>query len=585
MAEALTADIPNLDGARRRADSKAIMAALVLGTFLTFVRAVGNDFISYDDPGYVTEARVVQRGLSVEGITWAFTTGTLSNWHPLTWLSHMLDVELFGLSPGGHHLTSVLFHCANAALLFLLLRRATGAAMRSAFAAALFAVHPLRVESVAWVSERKDVLSTFFGLLSLLSYVRYTQDRSRRAYLLTLLWLALGLMAKSMLVTLPCVMLLMDYWPLRRIAAPRDWVAVTREKLPMFALAAAASVVTFVAQRVGGAMGDVEKYPPARRAANVAVSYARYMDKTFWPDDLSIFYAYPRAVSIVQTTAAVILLASASAAAVALARRRPYVFTGWFWFVGTLVPVIGFVQVGRQAMADRYTYVPHMGLFIAIAWAAAEIADRFKAPRRLLQAGAAVALLALAATSIAYIGHWRNASAIFEHALHLDPENPLARHQLANELARAPRNDLAGAEAQYRAVLATHPDDALAHLNLGKVLQRRKRLDLAEPHYREAVRLKPNLAPSHLTLGLLLSLQDRPAEAEQCFVEALRLDPELALAHYHLGVVVQRQGRAAAARAHFNAALRLQPNLHDARRALESLNVPATTLSPTTSPL
>ncbi|MGB7156522.1 MAG: tetratricopeptide repeat protein [Tepidisphaeraceae bacterium] len=567
--------------APRRVDSNLIMALLVLATFLTFARSLGNGFINFDDPGYVTEARMVQRGITAEGVKWAFTTGTLSNWHPLTWLSHMLDVQLFGLSPGGHHLTSVLFHSANVALLFLLLKRTTGCTLRSAFAAALFGLHPLRVESVAWVSERKDVLSTFFGLLALLSYANYAAARSARAYVMTLVWFALGLMAKPMLVTLPCVMLLMDYWPLRRLRGWRDVPGLVREKAPLVALAVAASVVTFIAQRVGGSMGALEKYPVERRVVNAVVAYARYLGKSFWPTDLSIFYPYPADFPVLQVAAALLLLVAVTVSVIVLARQLPYLFVGWFWFVGTLVPVIGLVQVGRQAMADRYTYLPHIGLFIAVTWALGDLAARWRVPGRALRVCAAIVLVALAAATVTYIGHWRDASSLFGYVLQTDPTNPLARHQLANELAR--RDDLDGAEAQYRAVLKSHPDDALALLNLGNIEARRKRLDLAEPFYREALRLKPSLTRAHLSLGLVLARQRRFAEAEQSFAEALEQDPESALAHYQMGAALREQGRSIEAAAHFQSALRLDPKLADAARALAELRAAAAT-RPATAP-
>ncbi len=393
---------------------------LIIASFMAFWQVTRCDFINYDDDKYLTDNSHVQDGLTVEGITWAFTTGYAANWHPLTWISHMVDVQLFGLQPGWHHLTNLLFHLASTLLLFLVLHRMTKALWQSAFVAALFALHPLHVQSVAWVAERKDVLSTFFWMLTMGTYASYVAKPGLKRYLTLLLCFALGLMAKPMLVTLPFVLLLLDYWPLQRLEQKRPpqeglskdksttspvripvqpvghWPLIRPlliEKIPLFALAALSSIVTYLVQHHGGAVQSLETFPPGVRMANAFVSYITYMVKMLWPTNLAVFYPYPTSWPLWQVLGSAALLITITVLVIRGAKKRPYAAVGWFWYVGTLVPVIGVVQVGRQALADRYTYIPLVGLFIIVAWAVPELLKKWPYRKETLITLSALCLL------------------------------------------------------------------------------------------------------------------------------------------------------------------------------------------------
>lgn len=405
--------------------------ALALLTVLAFLPSLGNGYVILDDPLYVTSNPEVRQGITREGAVWALTANVANNWHPLTVLSHMLDVEVFGLPPAGHHLTSLLLHLAGVLLLFEALRRMTGAVHRSALVAALFAVHPTRVESVAWISERKDVLSGLFFMLALLAYLGWVRRPSAGRYLLVALALTLGLAAKPMLVTLPCVLLLLDFWPLGRRGLGR----LIREKIPLFALSAASCLVTLHYQKTS--MAPLDVLPWDLRLANAAVSYATYLGKAFLPRNLAVLYPFPMEIPAWKTAGAVLLLAAVTALAVWRARKSPWLLVGWLWFLGTLVPVIGLVQVGRQAMADRYTYLPFIGLFLAVVWGLAELTERRGALRPVLGALAILVILGLVGMTRAQTRHWRDGVTLFRHALAATGDNPLARRGLAKALAAA----------------------------------------------------------------------------------------------------------------------------------------------------
>lgn len=406
--------------------------ALALLTVLAFLPSLGNGYVILDDPLYVTTNHEVRQGITRDGAAWALTANVANNWHPLTVLSHMLDVEVFGLPPAGHHLTSLLLHLAGVLLLFEALRRMTGAVYRSALVAALFAVHPTRVESVAWISERKDVLSGLFFMLALLAYLGWVRRPSAGRYLLVALAMALGLAAKPMLVTLPCVLLLLDFWPLGRRGLGR----LTLEKIPLFALSAASSLVTLHYQKTS--MAPLDVLPWDLRLANAAVSYVAYLGKAFLPRNLAALYPFPMEIPAWKTAGALLLLAIVTAFAIWRARKSPWLLVGWLWFLGTLVPVIGLVQVGRQAMADRYTYLPFIGLFLAVVWGLAELmelVERRGALRPVLGALAILAILGLAGMARAQTRHWRDSVTLFRHALAVTGDNPLARRGLAKALA------------------------------------------------------------------------------------------------------------------------------------------------------
>jgi protein O-mannosyl-transferase len=576
---------------RRAAASGGRRATLVLALLLVAATAAvyfpvtGYQFVEFDDNHYVTANPRVRSGLTGEGIAWAFTSvGYASNWHPLAWLSHMLDAELFGLAAGGHHLTSLLLHLASTVLLFLFLARATGTRRPAALVAALFALHPLHVESVAWVAERKDVLSALLWFLTLAAWLGWLRRPGTGRYLFAVSLFALALLAKPMAVTLPFALLLIDWWPLGRwrggngagtLAAPPR---LALEKAPLFLLAAASSWITWVAQQRGGSVVQAEWIPFTRRAANAVVSYGRYAAEMLWPTGLAPFYPYPahswsRLVPWEAAFAGLAILA-ATAAALAAARRVPCLAAGWLWYLGTLVPVIGLVQVGGQSHADRYTYIPLVGLFILVAFGSAALAPA-RASARPLGIAALLVLAALAAATRAQLGVWRDSVTLFERVLLAGPDDERAPGissvhlnlgALLMERGRA-------AEAARHFLLAARgrPDLWKARYNLGNAYGALGRSREAESEYREAIRIDATAAPPWNNLGALLYTSGRIAEAAAAYAEALRLNPDYAEAHFNLGLLLSGQGRAGEAVARYREALRLQPDYPDARRELERL--------------
>ena len=536
---------------------RLIALLLALATLLVYLPAGTHPFVNYDDDDYITNNPPVKQGLTWAGLRWALTTWHASNWHPLTWVSHMADCSLFGLNAGAHHFVSVLLHAANAALLFLLLFRLTAGLWPCAFIAALFAWHPLHVESVAWVAERKDVLSTFFALLSLLSYTRYAKENCRRSFWFAVLFLALGLMAKPMLVTLPFILLLLDHWPLRRTGSESP-AALLREKTPFFLLAAAACVVTFLAQHQGAAVATLEKVSLAYRLENLPVAYAGYLSKIFWPANLSVLYPLPKTISGLSIAAALAVLILISAGAWRARKGSPYGIIGWLWFLGMLVPVIGLVQVGGAAMADRYTYFSATGIFLAVTFGAAALARRFHVPRTLLTVVAAGILAACLALTAHQLRYWRDAETLFRHAIAVTGDNDVALIDLGVALSAQGR--LEEALVPYHEALRLAPDRYQLHNNLGNILGRLGRPEEALAEYREAVRLKPDLAFLHNGTAQMLAQLGRLEEAEACFSEAIRLDPSFASPHFELAKTLLKQGQNIAAMDQFRAALRLDPD-------------------------
>jgi tetratricopeptide (TPR) repeat protein len=556
------------------------------------------DFVNFDDPEYVTRNTHVRDGLTPSGLEWALTSGEAANWFPVTRLSHMLDSQLFGLRAGLHHLTSVFCHALAAVLLFAFLVRATHARWPSAWVAFLFALHPLHVESVAWVAERKDVLCAFFWFLALWAYVRYAERPGRGRYLTVLLLFCLGLMSKPMIVTLPFLLLVLDAWPLRRLSR-----AAVREKIPFFALAAASAIVTFLVQQSSGAVKEIARLPIGLRIENALVSCAIYCLKTVWPSKLAVFYPYPAAYEWWMVAAAALAIAVITALVLRWFRRAPYLAAGWIWFLIALAPVIGLVQVGAQARADRYMYIPMVGLAIMLAWGAADLARRWPAIRRPAGVAAIGACLAAAAVSAAQIQHWKNSETLFQHALDVTTDNYLAEHNLGSYLlatGRLPeaiahleaalrirpesapaRSDLASALAQtpgrlpeaiaqYRAALRLLPDSAVLHHNLASALAKfPDRLPEAIAEYQAALRIDPGYAEAHNNLGLALAgVPGRLPEAIAEYQTALRLQPDFAEAHYNLGVALSNTSRFPEAAAEFEAALRLKPDYAEAHNNL-----------------
>ena len=565
-----------------------ICLILITAVLLVYWQVGDHEFINYDDNVYITDNAQVQKGLTRTGIIWAFTTNHTGNWHPLTWISHMLDCELYGLNPRGHHLTNVLLHMANAILLFVVLRWMTGAIWRSGLVAALFALHPLHVESVAWAAERKDVLSIFFWMLTMMAYVYYVKRPGTRRYVLVLVNFSLGLMAKPMLVTLPFVLLLLDYWPLNRFQPRATTGSVVdqplgfrsfgddkspilkavMEKVPLFVMSLLSSLVTVIAQQKAGAVSTLEIVPFKLRIANGLVSFVAYMGKMIWPLDLAVFYPHPGSeLQIWKPAAAGLFLLIVSTVALRVAHRCQYVLVGWLWYLGTLVPVIGLVQVGEQAMADRYTYVPLIGLFIAVVWGFADLGKGWRSRRWLISVTAAVMLLALMAGSWLQVGYWKDSIKLFQHTLDVTSNNYVAHYTLGNALAL--QGNLTGSVTHYNKALRINPNFAEAHNNLGNALALQGNLTGAISHYNKALQINPDHAEAHRNLAVGLDRQGKHQEALQHYAEALRINPHDAQSHNNLGVALAEQGRLKEAVVHFTEALKIDPSFKEAQRNLE----------------
>jgi len=555
----------------------SIAVALIVAVLVSYGGLLSGGFLLYDDTAYVTQNIHVHQGLARSSVSWAFTTTTAANWHPLTWLSHMLDVQLFGLDAGRHHLISILLHALNAILLFLLLVRMTGALWRSAFVAALFALHPLHVESVAWIAERKDVLSTLFWLLTTGAWLAYVKSKKTAPYAGMLAFFALGLMAKPMLVTLPFTLLLLDYWPLQRLAFPlkgrsAEIRKLVWEKAPLFAMSAASCILTLLVQRTGGAVKTAAVFPLAQRTANAAHAYLSYLGKTFWPHTLAVFYPHAHTgLFAPSTTAAFLALACITAATLRLWKKAPWLTFGWLWYLGTLVPVIGFVQVGDQAMADRYTYVPLIGIFIAIAWGLAEAVKTHRLLRRCIAATAAMLLAALCIVTRVQTRYWSDDTALFSHALQVTRDNAVAHSTLGVVLYQKGRTK--EAIAHYAEALRIDPNYAEVHNNLGLALVADGRLEAAIAQFHEALQLLPhakNAGKALNNLGAALVKLNRVPEAMVWFQQAVQVDPDFPEAQGNLGDALARIGRLEDAVEHYREALRLQP---DSAKTLDSLGV------------
>jgi Flp pilus assembly protein TadD len=533
-----------------------IVVGLVLLNVFVYAAVVQHQLVNWDDPDYVSQNRHVAAGLSAAAVRWAFTTGHSANWHPLTWLSHMLDATLFGANAGGYHVTSVLLHLASTLLLFAVLRAATGALWRSGVVAALFAVHPAHVESVAWIAERKDVLSAFFFMLALHAYVRHTRTPRLGSYVALVGWFALGLLSKPMVVTLPFVLLLLDVWPLRR-RETRSWPALVREKLPLFALALASSIVTFVVQSRGDAVYGLDERPLGARVAEALGAYVTYLRVLVWPARLAVVYPYPPAASLWRLALIAVLLAGITSIAVRYRKSRPYMLMGWLWYLGMLVPVIGLVPIGSQATADRYTYLPFIGLFILVVWAGADVIANWAGGRSVLVAASVIAIGGCAVTARLQVQHWADSETLWRHALAVTEGNWRAHSNLGNALSESGR--VPEAIVEYNEALALRPSFAEAHNNLANALASQGRRADAIGHYREAVRLRPADPLAHNGLGSVLEDAGRLDEAIAQYKEALRLDPDFAEAHNNLGAVLGRQGRLDEAAAEMRLALQLRP--------------------------
>lgn len=562
--------------ARRQLHPAPVAAALFLGALALYWPALHHAFVNYDDDLYVTGNAVVQQGLTGPALRWILSHPVCGNWHPVTMLSHLVDCTLYGQQPGGHHLTSVCLHALNGLLLFLCLNRLTGALWRSAVVAALFVCHPLHVESVAWVAERKDVLSTAFGLLALYWYASYAAGGPVDKPVGTSgsapsgwtgcqpvsYWLAFGcftmaLLSKPMLVTLPLLWLLLDYWPLQRFPAI-PWRALLQEKIPFFALAAASCAVTLLTQAGAGATKSLEVAPLALRGENAFISCGRYLAKHFWPVDLAVFYPLPAAWPMGWVLLSALVLAAMTGWCWRERRRCPFLLVGWLWFLGALVPVIGLVQVGIQAMADRYTYLPSIGLLVLVVWGASEFTRGWRGQAILLSATTLAAIVLCAAATRHQLAYWRNSETLFRHALAVAPDNHVARNNLG--LALLDQNQTEAAIREFSAALQLKSDYLEAHNNLGNALRREGQLDAAIREYREAIRVQPNYAPAYTSLGATLLLQGQTNAAADLFAEALRRQPENADARYNLALLLASQGQGSDAIGQLRELLRVQPD-------------------------
>ncbi len=538
-----------------------ICLLLVAATLAVYGQVRGHEFLNYDDDEYVTEHPFVRQGLSAAGLRWALTGVHSATWHPLTTISHQLDCSLFGLDAGAHLLVNVALHIASTLLLFGVLAGMTGRRWPSAFVAACFALHPLHVESVAWVSERKDVLSGFFWMLTLWAYWAYTRRATVGRYALVALSFALGLTAKPMLVTLPFVLLLLDYWPLGRFGAPAGASGrrLVIEKMPLLLLAAAVSAVTFAVQRRAGALGGTDAFPIGFRIANALVSYAAYLISAVWPTGLAVFYPPRLALPAWQPIAAALLLAAISLVALRDWRRRPYLLVGWGWYLGTLVPVIGLIKQGEQALADRYTYLPLIGISIMLAWWVDDVTAARRGSARAAAVAAAAVLLAWGLTSWQQLHYWRDSEALFRHALAVTAENHVAHTNLGALLMR--RGAIDEASAHFAEALRIRPTYAKAQINIGMALAARGDAAAALAHYQEAARLDPRNAMAHFNWGVALGQQGKADEAIEQYRAALALDPDYANARSNLGLALIGKGRTADAIIELEEVLRQRPDM------------------------
>lgn len=500
---------------------------LAICIFALYAPVRSFDFIFYDDPVYVTSNSHVTTGLSLDNATWAFTTPHGANWHPLTWLSHQLDVSLFGSQAGGHHLMNVALHALNASLLLLILSRLTGRFWLAVITAAMFAAHPLRVESVAWISERKDLLCAFFFLLTIATYAWYVRLTSVWRYALVAFVMILALLSKPMAVTLPFVLLLLDYWPLGRFRYDglKSFRSLALEKLPLLALVVASSIATFHVQSTGGAMRSSGDFPLAARLGNAVISYVRYIAHIFWPSDLVILYPHPGAWPAVMLLGAVVILSAITIFVIIQARNRPYLLVGWLWFLGVLVPTIGIVQVGQQSMADRYTYLPSIGLTFAIVWFIGDLVQNRIALQRLTATVAIVAVVALSIMTYRQVAVWRGGSvALFQRAITLTDKNWVAHWQLGTELMS--RHDASGAAAHLQAAIAIQPNWPDLQFNWGNLLMQTGHIDEAIAAYRNAISRRPDFVEAWTNLGVIYASSEQWPAAVESFRRAMIAAPD-----------------------------------------------------------
>lgn len=549
----------------------AAVFCLLLATVMVYSPIRGQEFVNIDDDLYVTENRMVQNGITEEGVAWAFTAFYSFNWHPLTWLSHMLDCELYGLNAGMHKATNLILHLLNALLLFLVLKKMTRTTWQSLFVMAIFALHPLHVESVAWVSERKEALAAFFFFLTLFAYARHVEKPELKRYLPVMLFFAMGLLSKPMIVTLPFILLLLDFWPLNRFRPPLlSNLFLIYEKAPLFLMTLVSSVITFMAQHQGGAVLSMAVVPLELRISNAIVSYAAYILKMIVPLNLTVFYPYPETIPLWKSLGAALLLSGITLLALMKAKKYPYAVTGWLWYLGSLVPVIGILQVGSQAMADRYTYIPLIGLFILTAFLIPELLKKWRYQREAMGLVSVILLFSLGGCTWFQVKSWESSTTLFNHAIQSTERNAFAHVNLGVAYQNTERFD--EAMLHYLKALEINPQTQKAHLYLGAIFSWRGDLDKAFFHLSEAARLHPEDAVAHADLGNLLTQKGEYRKALPHYQRALALSPGNANIHISAGLFYQHQGDLKQAAAHFKEALRLKPDDEEARRRLLRLD-------------
>ncbi len=531
-----------------------ICAFLILTTFCIYSQLKDYEFINFDDDLYITNNLNVQAGLSSESVLWAFTTSHPPYWHPVTWLSHIIDYQLYGLHPKGHHLTNLFFHIASVLILFIVLIRMTGALWQSGFVAAMFALHPLNVESVAWIAERKNVLSTLFWLITVWAYIYYSEKPNLKRYGLVFFFFTLGLMSKPTLVTLPFVLLLLDYWPLGRLKLGQErgidevldkkttnrseFLQLLLEKIPLLLLAIGLSIATFYFQKIAGAVKSLDVFPLQARLANAMVSYFEYFGKMIWPSGLSILYPHPgNNLSTWQVILCGMALAGITIFSIRLIRKAPYFAIGWFWYLGTLIPVIGVVQVGGQAMADRFVYIPLIGIFIIVAWGFPELISKWRYKEKVLSVSSGIIIFTLLITTWKQVSHWKNSITIFRHTIRVTNTN--------------------------------HPSFAVIHNNFGIALFADRKNQEAISHFKMAINLMPTDFKAHYNLGIALAADGKNEEAITHYKMAIKLNPNYTDAHYNLGYALVKKGDIKGGVHHYRETLRLRPSFVMARDNLE----------------
>jgi protein O-mannosyl-transferase len=560
---------------------------LILSTFSVYSQVQDHEFINYDDHTYITENLNVQAGLTGKSVKWAFTTFYASNWFPMTWLSHILDYQLYGLHPKGHYLTNLFLHISSVLILFIVLFRMTGALWQSGFVAAMFALHPINVQSVAWIAERKNVLSTLFWLITIWTYIRYAEKPSIKRYGFVFLFFALGLMSKPMLVTLPFVLLLLDYWPLGRLKLEQkrgdkkitekhrgnksEILRLVLEKIPLFLLVVLASIATIIAQKSGGALRPMDFISLSARLNNALFSYSLYLQKMIWPSGLSVFYPHPEnALPFWQGFLSLSLLTLFTAVVIRLARRAPYLIVGWFWYLGTMFPVIGIIQVGGQAIADRYAYVPLIGIFIIIAWGLPELMAGWRYKKKALSILVGILIPALAIVTWTQVGYWKNTFTLFKHATTVVDNRYPGAALIYNNLGLSlyKKGQFSDSFAQYKIATKINPSYHEPYINIGNILLEQKKAEEAIDYFKRAIAFKPDSSTAYYNLGRALAQKGEKEETISFYKKAIKIKPDFAAAHYSLGNALLAEKKVEEAISYYKMAIEFKPEYFQAHNNL-----------------